>query len=68
MQASCNNLGARLAQDAFVSIEWCIGMAGFWGESLFDHGAGKRESLCCDIRAIRFSVYGDTLLFSHHSR
>ena len=35
MQAACNNLGARLAQDAFVSIGWNSGMGDFWRQSRF---------------------------------
>ena len=35
MQAACNNLGARMAAVAFVSIGWCIGMAGFLGAIAF---------------------------------
>jgi hypothetical protein len=35
MQAACNNLCARLAEDAFVSIGRGNGIAGFWGQSLF---------------------------------
>ena len=51
-----------MAQDAFVSIGRHDGIGGFWRQSLFDNDAGKGESLCCDIRAVTFSVYGETLI------
>jgi hypothetical protein len=41
MQATCNNLCARLAAIAFVLGERCIGIAEFLGQSLFDNDAGK---------------------------
>ena len=44
MQPACINLCARMAAIEFVSIGWCIGIGWKWGESHFDHGAGKGES------------------------
>jgi hypothetical protein len=64
MQATCNNLCARLAAIAFVSIGRCIGIAGFWGNRYLRGGGVRVKRICCDIRAVCFAVYGETLKLS----
>jgi hypothetical protein len=44
MQATCNNLCARMAAIEFVSIGRDSGIGAFWGESHFETRAGKGES------------------------
>jgi hypothetical protein len=63
MQASCNNIGARLAEVAFVSIGWGNAMGDFGSNRISREEPEKGKRYCCDIRAVSFSVYGDTLLF-----
>ena len=41
MQASCNNLGARMAQDCVESIGRDDDIGGFWEQSIFERIARR---------------------------
>jgi hypothetical protein len=53
MQAACNNLCARMAEDCVCLTGLGDDMAGFWGQSLFEAMDGKGDLRCGNCYAIR---------------
>ena len=68
MQASCINLCARMAQDAFVSIGRDSGIAGFWGNRVFGDEAEKGNRFSVTFAQCPFLYMATLCFFSCHSR